>query len=325
MRIAIVGLGDIGLGAHVPALRRHQEIDLVLGVDRSADRRRLLAADGVPTAAEFAAVPAAEVDGVVLATPPWVTPALAVEAAQAGLFVLAEKPVATSVEAAARYDELTVEQRRRIQVGLTYRHSPAIQQLRAWIADGSLGGPLLARAHIYDEQLRPDDPEHTARITATLGHGSPVVHEGAHVFDWLSHLFGGQPVRVDDRWSISTRQGLPAPNLTGARLSYPHGHRALVEFGWFTDALPRCELSVLGDRALAVLDLATFGLTLHTGSDEVSLTFGDEPAAQCFDLQVQRFADLISGLIEVAEPSLDDGVDALRTAQWIAGADGARG
>lgn len=325
MRTAIVGLGDIGLGAHVPALRRHPDIELVLGVDQSAERREVLAAEGVPTAAEFSAVLAAEVDGVVLATPPWVTPALAIEAARVGLFVLAEKPVAVSVEAAAGYDELTAEQRRRIQVGLTYRHDPAIQQLGAWIADGVLGGPVVARAHIYDEQLRPDDLEHTERITATLGHGSPVVHEGAHVFDWLSHLLGGQPSRVDDRWAVTTRPALPAANLIGACLTYPQGHVALVEFGWFTSALPRCELSILGDRGLAVLDLTTFELTLNTGGQDVSLTFSGDRTARCFDQQVQRFVDLIDGGLEAGEPSLDDGIHALRTAQLIAEAAGGQG
>jgi predicted dehydrogenase len=272
----------------------------------------------VATAGDFSAVLEAGVDGVVLATPPWVTPALAVRAARAGLFVLAEKPVAVSMAAAAAYDELSDEERRRIQVGLTYRHDPAIQQLAAWIADGVLGEPLVARAHIYDERLRPKDAEHTARIAATLGHGSPVVHEGAHVFDWLSYLFRAQPSRVDDRWELSTRPGLPAPNLTGARLTYPAGHVALVEFGWFTRALPRCELSVLGDRGLAVLELATFDLTLNTGEEDVEVTFDGDRMTRCFDRQVRRFADLIGGRVLTGDPSLDDGIRALRTAQLIA-------
>jgi myo-inositol 2-dehydrogenase/D-chiro-inositol 1-dehydrogenase len=255
----------------------------------------------------------------VLATPPWVTPELVVRCAQAGLFVLAEKPVATSIEAAGGYDELDEDQRRRVQIGLTYRHDPALEQLAAWIEDGTVGTPVLVRAHIYDEAFRPANTEHAARITATLAHGSPVVHEGAHVFDWLTHLLGGPPESLDDAWSAATRPGLPAANLTCARLSYPGGHLALVEFGWFTAALPRCELSVLGDRGLAVLDGFTFDLTLTTADGARTVRFPGDRTTRCFDRQVQRFVELYDGTRKAGEPSLDDGIAALRTAQHVAG------
>ncbi|MEV5963551.1 Gfo/Idh/MocA family oxidoreductase [Kribbella sp. NPDC051952] len=318
MRVALAGLGDIGLTAHLPALLRNDSVDLVRLVDPSPQRRALAASYSVPTGPDLD-LDLAEVDGVVLATPPWVTPELVVRYAKAGRYVLAEKPVATSVEAAAAYDQLDDDQRRRVQIGLTYRHDPAIGQLATWIADGTLGDAVLVRAHIYDEPFRPDDPEHIERITATLAHGTPVVHEGAHVFDWLSHLLGGQPESLDDAWSQQTRPELPAANLVGARLSYPGGHRALVEFGWLTAALPRCELTVLGDRGLAVLDGFTFDLTLTTAEGRREVRFPGDRMTRCFDRQVQRFVDLYDGTRKAGEPSLDDGIAALRTAQLVAG------
>ncbi|GAA1577256.1 MULTISPECIES: Gfo/Idh/MocA family protein [Kribbella] len=314
MRVALVGLGAIGLGAHLPALLRHPFVDVVQLVDPDAGRRETAAATGVPAAAEL---DPAGVDGVVLATPPWVTPELAVRYAEAGLFVLAEKPVATSVDAARIYDRLDGEQRRRVQVGLTYRHDPAIRQLKTWIDDGTLGTPVLVRAHIYDEAYDPANPEHTALITRTLEHGSPVVHEGAHIFDWLAYLLGAPTLH--DAWSGATRPGLPAPNLVGARLGYPGGHRALVEFGWFTAALPRCELTFLGDRGLATLDGFTFDLRLSTADGDREVRFPGDRTTRCFDLQVQRFVELYDGTRKTGVPSLDDGIAALRTAQLVAG------
>ncbi|HEY3556661.1 MAG TPA: Gfo/Idh/MocA family oxidoreductase [Kribbella sp.] len=337
MRVALVGLGEIGLGAHLPALLRHPSVEVVQLVDPAPGRREIAAVQGVPVTAELdpRALDGMDgmggmggvggvgglggVDGVVLATPPWVTPELVVRYARAGLFVLAEKPVATSVEAARPYDQLDDEQRRRVQIGLTYRHDPAIQQLRAWIDDGILGTPILVRAHIYDEPHDATDHEHTTRITTTLGHGSPVVHEGAHVFDWLSHLLGGQPEGVEDAWSTRTRPGLPAANLIGARLTYPGGHQALVEFGWFTTALPRCELTFLGDRGLATLDGFTFDLHLATADGDRDISFPGDRMTRCFDLQVQRFVELYDGTRKAGVPSLDDGIAALRTAQLVAG------
>lgn len=321
MLIALVGLGDIGLGAHLPALERHPAIGVALVADASAERRAAAERyrDDRAESSSYKIgeglddVLAAGVDGVVLATPPWVTPDLVVQAARAGLYVLAEKPVATSVEAAAVYDGLSAAERARVQVGLTYRHDPAIRTLAGWIADGVLGTPLLVRAHIYDEQRRPDDDEHTQRMLATLDRGMPVIHEGAHVFDWLSYLLQAQPEGIDGAWSVRTAADLPAPNLVGATLTYPGGHVAIVEFGWMTDALPRCEISVLGDRGHAVLDGSDFALTR---SDGEVVTFAPDRMTRSFDLQVERFVALHAG--GPPEPSLGDGIAALRTAEEIA-------
>jgi predicted dehydrogenase len=168
-RLALVGLGDIGLGAHLPALLRHDSVKVVALVDTSAERRAAAARDGLDVVDDLDDALALGLDGVVLATPPWATPELTVRCAKEGLFVLAEKPVAVSVEAAAAYDVLSQAEQARVQIGLTYRHDPAVQRLGQWIADGTLGAPLLVRAHIYDER-RGGDEAHTQRITATLAH-----------------------------------------------------------------------------------------------------------------------------------------------------------
>lgn len=302
VRMALVGLGDIGLSAHLPAMVRSPDVTVAAVVDPDPDRRRI---DGIPAYADLRDLPD-DIPAVVLATPPWVTTDAIVSLA--GRFVLAEKPVATSTAAA---EPLTRIDGARVQVGMTYRHDPAMVQLREWIDDGVLGDRLVVRAHIYDE--RRHDPNHTARIRATLEHGLPVLHEGSHFFDWLSYLLGGEP-KIDDAWSVRTAD---VRNLTGARLSYPGGHLALVECGWLTAALPPCELSVLGDRGYAVLDCRTFALRLSTADGERSVEFPGERTQRCFDRQLARFVELVQGK-SGASPSLADGLAALRISERVA-------
>jgi len=320
IRVALVGLGEIARHAHLPALSRNDDVRLVAVAVRSAAQRAEVATDLAPDVAVLADLDEVlarnDVDAVVLATPPWVTPELTIRAVQSGRCVLAEKPVATSVAASAVYEVLTDVQRARVQVGLTYRHDPAMGALRRVIEHDELGGPLLVRAHIYDER-RTGDERHSSLIERTLEHGSPVVHEGAHVFDWLAHLLGGDPL-LDDAWAVQTRGGLAAPNIVGARLRYPGGSEVLVEFGWLTDALPRCELSFLGDRGHALLDGATFGLTISTRDGQRDVIFPGERVARCFDLQLRRFAELAAGTRAHAEPSLDDGLRALALSEQVA-------
>lgn len=314
LAVVLVGLGEIGRTAHLPALLRRTDVTLVAAVEPDPrQRERTLLPAGVPV---FDALDGAihGVDAVVLATPPWVTPDLAITAARSGKYVLAEKPVAISVAAGAGYTALTAAERARIQVGLTYRHDPAMVALRDLIAAGELGGPLLVRAHVYDEQ-RTADAAHSALIERTLEHGSPVVHEGAHLFDWLRFLLGADPV-LRDAWSVRTRPGLAAPNLVGARLAYGDA-QVLAEFGWLVDALPRCELSVLGDRGHAVLDGRTFALTVTTAAGEQTLDPTPDRATRCFDLQLDRFVALATGAAD-PDPDLDAGLRALAVSEQVA-------
>ncbi|SDT27446.1 Gfo/Idh/MocA family protein [Microlunatus soli] len=313
--VGLVGLGAIGAGAHLQALLRSKRLRLVAVAEPDPVRRAAVALpDRVARRQTLEELLGEDsIRGVVLATPPWVTPGLVVAAARAGRFVLAEKPIATDPTAAGSYDRLSADEMGRIQVGLTYRHDPAIRRLREMITDGELGGPLLVRAHIYDE-VRTDDAGHADLIERTLAAGPPVIHEGAHVLDWLAYLLDAEPT-VRDAWSLRTRQDLPADNLIGARLGFGE-HLALVEFGWLTDGLPRVELTLTGDRGTAVLDGQTFAISLTTRAGSEPITFAGDRSSRCFDLQLERFADLICG--GRAEPDLAAGRAALRWSAAIA-------
>lgn len=319
--VALVGLGDIALSGHLPALLRNPEVRLRGLVDPDDGKRaraRAAAGGRVPTFVDLHGVLAdQQVDAVVLATPPWVTGELTEHALRAGKYVLAEKPIATSVRDARVLSDLPPQQRNRLQVGLTYRHDPAIETLRGWIADGRLGSPMLVRAHIYDERRDAADLEHQARITGALAHGMPVMHEGSHVFDWLSVLLGALPDGLADAWALRTAPELPAPNLVGARLRYADA-TALVEFGWFTDSLPRCEISVLGDSGYALLDGYTFRLELHTAAGREVLDFAGDRMSRCFDRQLLRFVELVSGERDEPSPDLAAGLAALDISERVA-------
>jgi myo-inositol 2-dehydrogenase / D-chiro-inositol 1-dehydrogenase len=340
VRIALVGLGGIAIEGHLPALARSPDVDIAALVDPDPRRRALAAwqAPGVPVHHDVEAVFADDsISAVVLATPPWVTTNLVRESLTRGLFCLAEKPLGIDTATTRTLLELPAAQRGRLQVGLTYRHDPAIATLRRWVEDDELGSPLLIRAHIYDEPRPEDQPrpgydeapgdgdttrpadaaDHRARILATMDHGPPIIHEGAHVFDWLTYLLGEPPSRIDDAWLLTTEPGLPSPNLNGARLTWDDGSIALVEVGWWTSAQPRCELSLLGTYGYAVLECATFRLERQTAIGSEIVEFPGDRTSRSFDRQLARFVELVRGIRVTAEPGLGDGLATLELSERI--------
>ena len=322
-RLGLVGLGDISLNYHLPALLRSSRVQLGAIADTSELRRtaafEVLDGHDVPILSDAAGLMSQNLDGIVLATPPWVTPLLAQDALRRGLFVLAEKPVAVSMGEAQKLGKMPEEWSRKYQLGLTYRHDLAIERLRDAVASEEFGrGPLLVRASIYDEALRADDDEHYRRIIDALSHGDPSLHEGAHVFDWIAVILGSGQGKVIDAWSLSTLPGLPSPNIVGVRLTFSGGTVAIVEFGWLVEVLPPAYLEVTGQKAQAHLDLATFDLTITRREGVESLIQERPKMERCFDRQLDLFVDLVLGVRKTPSVGVQDGVDSLVIASQIA-------
>jgi predicted dehydrogenase len=321
LRIALIGLGDIAVRAHLPALAREQRVAVVAVAD--LDEERLAATpDGARRTTDVASVLTdPEVDAVVIATPPAATAGLVRAALEAGKWVLAEKPLGLSIADTADV-RAAPGAMDRLQIGLTYRHHPAVDRLRELIADGTLGRPLLIQAALCDEPANPDqDPRAYARRLRSLERIPPVVSDGVHACDRINYLLGEPPVDVSG-WSLRTDPTYASPNVNGGVLAYEDGTIARLDVVWLTPVLPRSQFVVTGPRGLANLDPPTFRLTveLADGTTETHEPPGDKTEV-CFGLQLRRFVDaVLAGTPPV--PGLDEAIASLDLAERIARAAG---
>ena len=321
LRIGLVGLGDIAVRAHLPALAREPRVRLLAAAD--LDEERLAAAPpGVRATSDVASLLAdPELDAVVVTTPPAATAGLVREALEAGKRVLAEKPLGLSVAETAEVRDAPGAAER-LQIGLTYRHHPAVDRLRELIAAGALGRPLLVQAAICDEPANPDeDPRAYARRLRSLERIPPVVSDGVHACDRIGYLLGEPPVEVAG-WSLRTDPAYATANVNGGVLTYADGTVARLEVVWLTPVLPRSQFVVTGPKGLATLDPPTFRLTveLADGTTEVVEPPGDKTEV-CFALQLERFVDAcLTGTPPV--PGLGEAVASLELAERIAQAAG---
>lgn len=319
IRIGVIGCGDIAVTAHFPALARSSRVQIAAISTRRAERLEALRQQyEVPFATtDYKELLAREeVDAVIVATPPWVTPQVAIDALESGKDVLCEKPVAMTIEDARAMQDAARRTGRRLMVGMTYHHDPILHKMREWVQSGRLGAPLLFRVSVYDETWDPEEnPEHYQRILETMAHGSPTVHEGAHIFDWL-HVVNGAQIRQLTSCGFKTRPEFPDSNYDITLVDYANGDRAKVEIAWFLPRFPAFDFQAVGPGGIARMDSHKRIAQLQT--KEETETFEDPKGwwEHCFDLQTSRFLDLVEN-DGPCSPDLEDAIYTMRATRAV--------
>ena len=189
----LIGAGDIARKRVAPALRDAPSSTL-LAVSRA---RPELAAEfarafGIPRPyADWRELIAdRDVDAVYIATPVRVHAEQAVAAADAGKHVLCEKPMAMTV---AECDRIIAACRGNgVALGVAYyRHFyPVIARIKAILASGELGDPVVAELDAFEQFRPPPDHPRTWLLNPAESGGGPMMDFGCHRLEILLNLFG---------------------------------------------------------------------------------------------------------------------------------------
>ncbi len=181
LRIGVVGCGRRG-AFHV---RNFSQIDcaqLVAVADPDPEMRRRALGDSriaeYSDWREMIQYGTEELDAISIACPSEHHAEVALEALAAGLHVLVEKPIATTLPDALRMRSAAYEAGRKLMVGHVERFNPAVAKLRELVADGRLG--KIYRAHATRVGPLP------ARIQDT----GVAIDLATHDLDVMQHVLG---------------------------------------------------------------------------------------------------------------------------------------
>lgn len=214
IRIAVVGCGAIAESFHLPALEAlgKDEVSVVL-VDPDRSRARELGRRfGLTETALSHREVAGELDGAVLCTPHHLHVPIASELVQAGVGVLSEKPLGTSVAEVEALRDLSESTGIPVAVNQTRRFIPACREIRRLLQAGELG-------RVESVEMAEGDrfgwPAATPSMFGAAAEGKGVLLDiGVHALDlatwWLgselsleSHnddSFGGSEAAVRSRF-----------------------------------------------------------------------------------------------------------------------------
>lgn len=204
-RLGLVGAGSVA-AAHVEAARDLPSVEIAAVCDVRLEAARSLAGDAPVFTDHRAMIAAGGLEAVVVTVPHALHTQVVLDAAAAGLHVLVEKPMATTVEDCT----LMIEACRAAGVLLAVAHvlhfDPLIRAARDVVHAGTHGHPLFVnhrRTAHYEPGSRPAwffDP--------ALAGGGIVLNVGSHAFDRFQFLTGARVSRVD-----GTTRGRPGMSV----------------------------------------------------------------------------------------------------------------
>jgi predicted dehydrogenase len=162
-RVGVIGLGPIG-NRHASLYQEMEGAELVAVCDRIAERADAAAARlGVPAYYDVREMLArVELDMVSVATggveygSDHYAPTI--QALEAGLHVLCEKPICNEIGPAEEMVAAAREHGRCFGVNLNHRFTPAARLARRWVDEGRLGHQLFANMSIWIQNPRESSP-----------------------------------------------------------------------------------------------------------------------------------------------------------------------
>lgn len=306
-RVGVIGLGAIGR-IHIAAWKAN-------GVTPVAF------ADAVPAALEMAVtehggeafadgielIRSGKVDIVSICTPPRFHRELAIAAAEAGLAVLCEKPLARTLEDAEAIAAAVEKHGTLFSVGFCHRFEPAIEHLKAMVDKGELGEVMTFRNRFAGLMANAHE---TWFSNPEISGGGALADTSIHSIDLFRHLVGDV---AGVQAMTSTRETEHGPALdvedTGVMvLRTGRGEIGVIESSWRTPP-GEWTVTIYGTKGTAVADYGTgaFRLTKADGTTEdVAVAPGSR-----FEREFAHFIACWRGEAE-QRVTLRDGVEANR-------------
>lgn len=262
VRMGVIGAGGGMAGAHQAYFGGIEGLDYAAASELSEDKRKKIADTyGVETFADASEMIASgSIDAVLIACPHFAHPRYAMEAFDAGVHVLCEKPVAVTAKAAQEVNEAYARAKTK-HPGLVFagmfnqRTDPVWKEIKRLCSDGSLGELVRVSWTIttwFRTQAYYDSSDW--RATWSGEGGGVLLNQCPHNLDLLQ-WFVGMPSRVSAHVGLGRHHHIEVEDDVTAVLEYPNG--AIGTFVTSTGQSPGVNrLEIVGERGTIVADAA---------------------------------------------------------------------
>jgi predicted dehydrogenase len=310
LRVGLIGLGMMGRH-HARVVREVDGLELVAVADATGDPHNV--AGGLPVLRDVHELIKAGIDVAVCAVPTGMHEEVGLALAEAGVHTLIEKPIAHSVEAGERLVKAFADAG---AVGHIERYNPALQSLRARMANGDLGD-------VYQIATRRQGP-----FPARIADVGVVKDLATHDIDLTAWLAQSEYLTVSAQ--VALRSGRPHEDLVAATGRLANGTVTNHLVNWLSPMKERLTV-VTGEKGAFVADTLTADLTFYAngvvstewdsvanfrGVSEGDVTRFAIQKREPLRVEHEKFRDAVLGRgMDVV--TLQEGQNTLRTAEQL--------
>jgi predicted dehydrogenase len=263
LRIGIVGAGGIVKSRHLPAFRRHSEVEIVAVSNSTYESSEAFCRESVPEAtpmrnwADLLAIP--DLDIIWIGAPPYMHSAVTISALEAGKHVFCQARMAMDLTEA---EEMLAASRRYPELVTMLCPPPygmrADLLVKKLLAENHIGRPHHVRLKSFNGAwLDPDAPAHWRQRVEISGMNVLTLGIYVEVLQrWLGDITG-----LFARGKIITpiRQGYEVviPDLLNVLCVFQNGAEGVLEFSGIDAFSPGDRLEIYGHRGTLIYDFAT--------------------------------------------------------------------
>lgn len=316
LRVGIVGAGLRGR-LFADALAGRPGVTVVGFAESSpaaADRARSLT--GLPVVARHTDLLAdLAPDAVIVATPDPAHRAVAVDVASAGVDLLVEKPLATTIADAEAIADAVHASGVRCLVGFENRWNPHVLRAAEAVHSGGIGDPITSTATLSNTYAVPE------QMLSWSAQSSPAWFLMPHTVDLLTWLTRRTPVSVAAVGSagVLRGRGTDTRDVVHALLTFDDGTTASLTSVWVLpdagEGIVDFRFSVIGTAGSVSADLGHQGLTVVADRYRSEWPLGARVGRTAVGPAAWMVQDFVAGLLDGSElgPGVDDGLLVTRT------------
>lgn len=253
VRIGIIGMGNMGSG-HAETINKGLVPGLELTAVADRETSRLDRWEGIAHYDDGSAlIQSGTVDAILIATPHYSHTTLGIEALEAGLHVLVEKPISVHKADCKRLIQAWTNPKQVFAAMFNQRTNPAYSKLRELIQAGELG-EVQRMNWIVTDWYRTEHYYRTGDWRATWGGegGGVLLNQCPHNLDLLQWIFG-MPTKVHANCQFGRFHDIEVEDAVTAMLEFENG--ATGVFITTTGEAPGTNrLEVAADRGKVVIE-----------------------------------------------------------------------
>ncbi|NTB87544.1 Gfo/Idh/MocA family protein [Agrobacterium tumefaciens] len=293
VRYAVVGGGQISQQAFMPGVGQTSNSELAALVTGDPVKAEKLAEKyGINAWSydEYAALlKSGEIDAVYVATPNARHTQLVVEALEAGIHVLLEKPMTSSVEDAEKVLEAQKASSAKLMIAYRLHHEPGTVEMFTRARNGDFGA-LRAFTSTFAQNVAEEN---------SRGHngywGGPVPDMGTYPLNAVRNLFGEEPVAVHAVGTKAPDRGFDFHDTVAVTLRFPSERTAQFTVSYATAAAE--SFTLVGTKATIYASPCfmfgpKIGISYVEKRDDCEKTHSFDPVEQ-FGNETQYFSDCI--------------------------------